>query len=104
MSRRFLVGLLVVVSVSATRLVAQLPTTPFHPDEANWITASMYYTRLVVSGNLDAVAWRGDHLRAWGALNPQLGKWLIGVPLTVHEHRTGRRFDGWYDFNRTLEE
>jgi 4-amino-4-deoxy-L-arabinose transferase-like glycosyltransferase len=102
-NRVLLLALLVgIVSFVVTRQRSR--QVPPQGDEPGWITSGYYHTELVLQGDWRLQRWSNPELQSWGSKNMQLGKWLLGVPLEVYELRTGRRFYGFYDFNRSLAE
>jgi hypothetical protein len=86
-------------------LDSRVPDAPFSGDESGWISASLASTRLVLDGGWqDYDHWEPPAAGAWGSLNPPLGKWLLGVPLSVYVRREGVRFDRYYNFWATGRE
>ena len=80
-------------------LAGRCETTPFSGDESGWISSSLESTRRMLDGGwVDFERWDPPPAGPWGSLNPPLGKWMIGVPLSVYCWTQGTRFDRYYDF------
>jgi 4-amino-4-deoxy-L-arabinose transferase-like glycosyltransferase len=95
-----------VVVLASVVLMGNVQRTRFRGDESGWISAGLYYTDLLVTGHASWEQWACPSCGAWGRLNPQLGKWLVGIPVSVYSdlRLQGARFDRLYDFDETLEE
>ncbi|MBN2685915.1 MAG: hypothetical protein JXR40_11600 [Pontiellaceae bacterium] len=65
-------------------LIKSRDKAPFHVDETCWISSSLYYSDLLLEGDWQWEHWENETLASWGAMNPQVGKWIIGVPLRAH--------------------
>lgn len=73
--------------------------TPFSGDESGWISSSLDATRRMVDGSWTQYAgWEPEAAGSWGSLNPPLGKWLIGIPLSAYCWTRGAWFDKYYNF------
>lgn len=95
----FLLGLLAVILLSVWVLLLRIDDTSFHGDESGWISTAGYYTQLLLSGELDWEKWRCKPCANWGSwLNPHLGQWMIGLPLTAVFSDDELDFFVFYDF------
>jgi hypothetical protein len=73
--------------------------TPFSGDESGWISSSLDATRRMLDGSWTKFeGWEPEAAGSWGSLNPPLGKWLIGIPLSAYCWSRGEWFDRYYDF------
>ncbi len=73
--------------------------TPFSGDESGWISSSLDATRRLLDGSWTKFeGWEPEAAGSWGSLNPPLGKWLIGIPLSAYCWSRGEWFDRYYDF------
>jgi 4-amino-4-deoxy-L-arabinose transferase-like glycosyltransferase len=102
--KRLIAITLVVALVSLFAWLRVARTARFFGDESGWISTAYYYTDLALTGDLRLEPWEGREHREWGSQNMQLAKWMLGVPLKLHEQRTGERFYGYYRFSATRTE
>jgi hypothetical protein len=72
-----------VLVASAAVLFRSAQRVSFHGDESGWIASGLYYSDLVLSRDFTWEKWRCRDCHAWGSLNPQLGKLMIGLPLSL---------------------
>ena len=86
MNKKLLSSLLAagVTLLSLIFLLNHRDKTEFHGDETGWVSAGLYYTDLLMGHDFDCEHWRGEGLSAWGGMNPQVGKWVLGIPLRSH--------------------
>lgn len=103
---RFWTALLAVIVLSSIVLAHKLPATRFRSDESGWISAGYHYADLLLKGDFTWEEWNCRSCSDWGALNPQLGKLLVGIPLAIYSNKKldGVRFDGYYDLSQTIDE
>jgi 4-amino-4-deoxy-L-arabinose transferase-like glycosyltransferase len=90
--------------VSSVVLFNTLCNGDFHGDESGWISSGYYYTELLLHRDWDGDKWECPTCLTWGGINMNLGKWMIGIPLKVYQMRTGRYFQGYYEFKSPLED
>ena len=95
---------LAVCLAGAAVLLARVPHTRPVGDEPGWITSGYYYSELLLAADWDRTKWEGRAHGPWGSLNPHLGKWLVGVPLTLRDGVGEPHFSGYYDFDRSFAE
>ena len=57
---------------------------PFFGDETGWVRAAYKSSATAWAGDTHWNAWRQPEEGPWGAMNPQLGKWLIGFPILAY--------------------
>lgn len=81
----------------------QLSQGGVYADEPNWIGASYVYADLLVHGDFTPEHWDCPDLRAWGNLNPHVGKFILGIPLLIDSYcfNEGARFTRRYDFSQS---
>ncbi len=101
---RFVTLAVVVALTSGAVLFSRLGVTEFHGDESGWITSGRYYTDLVSEGNFQWDDWECPKCNAWGSINMQLGKLLIGIPVALDPQASGQAFSSYYDFGASLDE
>jgi 4-amino-4-deoxy-L-arabinose transferase-like glycosyltransferase len=73
-----------VTVTSAIVLFTSAETRQLHVDESGWVASGIYYSGLVLDGDLSWDHWRCSPCEPWGSLNPQLGKLMIGLPLRAY--------------------
>jgi 4-amino-4-deoxy-L-arabinose transferase-like glycosyltransferase len=97
-----------VLVASAAVLFRSAQRVAFHGDESGWIASGLYYSDLVLSRDFTWEKWRCRDCYAWGSLNPQLGKLMIGLPLrissSVFPSLPQDDFGGYYDFDRPFDQ
>jgi len=100
-----LIGVIVFISlISGTLLYKYTKKTGFHGDESGWISSGYYYSGLLLNHDFRWEKW-STNCGPWGRLNPQVGKWLIGIPLKLYsERKGGREFSAFYNFNKSFQE
>ncbi len=79
-------------------------TEAFHGDESGWISSSLYHTDLLLHGDFDWVKWSCSQCQTWGSLNPQLGKFLLGIPLRLTGSASDNDFFAFYDWGGSYDE
>jgi 4-amino-4-deoxy-L-arabinose transferase-like glycosyltransferase len=104
--RQVLFGLLMiaVAIASAAVLFPRIGQTEFLCDESGWISSGRYYTNLVLEGDLSRDKWRCDQCAGFGDLNMQVGKWLVGMPVTLDRQSREEAFFRFYDTTASYEE
>jgi hypothetical protein len=70
-------------------------------DEGYWISAGDKYLSLYASLDLKNPAWTDGHFYDWGWQNPQLGKYIIGMP--AYLAGGGHDLEYFYDWGHTME-
>ena len=65
--------------LSAAALFQVSKASYFHVDESDWATESKYISGLLLGGDFDLQKWR-SRSTDFGELNPNLGKYIIGIP------------------------
>jgi hypothetical protein len=103
----FLTIILLFIAVSGV-FFSRTKATPFHPDEAGWISAGVYYSKLLLNRDFALSKWECSPCEGFGSLNPNVGKWLIGLPLLVvadaHPLAADRDFFAFVDYSKSREE
>lgn len=85
-ARAALVRSVVLAMVGLAAWASLLPlvrSNPVFGDESGWIAASSYTADLVLEGKFDWDLWNEPSLKAYGPLNPPVGKLALGLPLRV---------------------
>ena len=96
--------MIAVAIASAAVLFPRIGRTEFLSDESGWISSGRYYTNLVLEGDLSREKWRCGECGGFGDLNMQVGKWLVGVPLTLDRQSREEAFFRFYDTTASYEE
>ena len=90
---------------SALLLFHEIDDTPFMGDESGWISAGIYYTNLLVEGDFSRDKWDcSPACEAFGALNPHVGKWLLGLMYLPCLGDEQCAFNRYYVWEATLED
>ena len=78
--------------------------TPYHGDEGGWISAANYHTDLLLDLDFAHDKWSETPVGAFGSLNQQLGKIILGLGLRLHPAREpgDSEFLRLYGFGRSL--
>src|SRR5688572_13460118 len=89
-------------------LFSRIKTTPFLPDESGWISAGLYYSKLLVNLDFTSSNWECPACEGFGSLNPNVGKWLLGLPITIladiESSRSDLEFFAFIDYSKSPEE
>lgn len=96
-------GVALISLLGSFQLFSNTGKIKFHGDESGWISSGFYYTNLVLHGDFDWKKWECSECSTWGSyLNPHLGQWIIGIPLTIFSD--GETFFNFYDFAKPLNQ
>jgi len=96
--------LFLVLIASSAGLFYTLWNGDFHGDESGWISSGYYYTELLLNRDWDGEKWDCRPCSTWGSMTMNLAKWMIGIPVKFYQMRTGRYFQGYYNFKSSLED
>jgi hypothetical protein len=72
-----------VMALTASRLTDRVLTASEHPDERGWILSSLYFTDLLLSGDLTSPNWEPSDLTSFGSLCPHLGRFWLAAGLRL---------------------
>ncbi len=96
MKKDFIVVALLLFIASNIAFLRDLPSMDFfHRDEANWIRVSIFsFNTFFIERNYQDDGW-SNSFRTFGFQNPQVGKFIIGGSLYLHNYRDFEGVIAW---------
>lgn len=93
-----------VAALGSLVLFRHIHLTSFAGDESGWISSGNYHAGLLLRGDFQPDDWDCVQCEAWDALNMQLGKLLVALPLGIGPRSRDRDFFAFYDFDASYDD